>query len=89
MASIDITVLGGLSIEVEYSTGYEDGECGYPGHYIEEWYITAIAGRTLRKGEKADWLYKRIAATKGTEDKIVEACLEHAADDYDDSDDRY
>lgn len=89
MASIDITVLGGLSIEVEYSTGYEDGECGYPGHYVEEWYITAIAGRTLRKGEKADWLYKRIEAAK-EEDKIVEACLEHAADDYyDDSDDRY
>lgn len=83
MSSIDITVLGGLEISVEFTTGYEDGECGHPGHYIEEWYITHISGRALKKGEKADWLYRRIETAK-EEEKIVEKCLEHAADDYDD-----
>lgn len=78
---IDIRVLGGLEITVEFTTGYEDGECGYPGHYVDEWYIVAIAGRNLRKGEKCDWLYKRIEKAK-EEDKIVEKCLEYAADDY-------
>lgn len=85
MSSVDITVLGGMEITVEFTTGYEDGECGYPGHYVDEWYITHIAGRPLRKNEKCQWLYDRIAKA-GEEDRIVEKCLEHAADDYDDSD---
>ncbi len=81
MSSVDVTVLGGMEITVEFSTGYEDGECGYPGHYVEEWYITHIAGRALRKGEKCDWLYKRIEDAK-EEEKIVEKCLGYVADDY-------
>lgn len=81
MASIEVTVLGGLNIEVEYTMGGADRSVGIMSDYVEEWYITAIAGRSLRKGEKADWLYKRIEAAK-EEDKIVEACCEAAADDY-------
>lgn len=79
---IDIRVLGGLEITVEFSIGRAEHDVGIMSDYVDEWYIVAIAGRTLRKGEKCDWLYKRIEAAK-EEDKIVEACCE-CAGDYDD-----
>jgi len=81
MSSVDITVLGGMEITVEFTIGRSEPDVGIMGDYVDEWYITHIAGRALRKGEKCDWLYKRIADA-GEEDRIVEKCLEYAADDY-------
>jgi len=81
MSSVDVTVLGGLEITVEFSIGGAEPDVGIMGDYVDEWYITHIAGRALKKGEKADWLYRRIEKAK-EEDKIVEKCLEYAADDY-------
>lgn len=81
MSSVDITVLGGLEITVEFSVGSAEPDVGIMGDYVDEWYITHIAGRPLRKGEKAQWLYDRIAKS-GDEDRIVGKCLEYAADDF-------
>lgn len=80
----DTKILGGLPVTIKFTTGYEDGECGYPGEYVEEWWITAINGRPLRKGDKCAWLYKRIGAAR--EDDAIEcACLNYANDtQYDD-----
>ena len=78
---IDIRVLGGLEITVEFSIGRAEHDVGIMSDYVDEWYIVAIAGRALRRGEKCDWLYRRIEKAK-EEDKIVEKCLEYAADDY-------
>lgn len=77
----EIRVLGGLLITVEFSMGNAEPDVGIMSDYIDEWYITEIAGRPLRKGEKCDWLYKRIEARKGEEDRITEACFE-AAEGY-------
>ena len=77
----EVTILGGLKVTVEFNVCGSDPEVGIMSAYVEDWSIVEIAGRPLRKNEKADWLYRRIEATKGTEDKIIEACNE-AIDNY-------
>lgn len=86
-----VRVLGGLEITVEFSMQGAEPDVGIMSAYVEEWYITEIAGRPLRKKESADWLYKRIEAKKGEEERILEACYAAAEDapndyepDYDD-----
>lgn len=83
----DVTVLGGLLITVEFTVSGAEPDVGIMGEGVDEWYVTHIAGRALRKGEKCDWLYNRINAAKGEEDRIIEACLAAAPDGYDDYDD--
>lgn len=75
MAEVDVTVKGGLLVTVEYETEFEDGECGYPGHYVTEWSIVAIAGKPKKN---TDWLTDRLS--KADEDRITEACQQHAND---------
>ncbi len=74
-----VKVLGGLEITVEFTMQGREPEVGIMSAYVDEWEIVEIAGRSLRKGEKADWLYKRIEKAK-EEDKIIEACLEAVED---------
>ena len=81
MSSIDVRVLGGLEITVEFSIGRSEPDVGIMGDYVDEWYITHISGRALRKNEKCQWLYDRIEKAK-EEDTIIEKCLEYSADDY-------
>lgn len=72
---VEITVLGGLNVTVEGSFGGAEPDVGIFGDYVEEWYVTAIAGRPVRK---ADWVHNRIAKTKGEEDRVIEAIFERA-----------
>ena len=81
MAEVDVTVLGGLVVTVEFTLCGPEPDVGIFGNYVDEWYITAIAGRPLRKNEKADWLYNRIAKA-GEEDAITEACEAYEYDPY-------
>lgn len=71
-----VKVMGGLEITVEFTMYGAEPDVGIMSDGVEEWSIIEIAGRPLRKKESADWLYRRIEATKGTEDKILEACYE-------------
>lgn len=68
---MDTTVLGGLPVTIEYEWQGADRECGLSSG-VEEWTICEIKGRKCKKAP--DWLYARIAATKGEEDRIVEEC---------------
>jgi hypothetical protein len=80
-----VKILGGLKITVEFTACGAEPDVGYMSGYVEEWEIVEIAGRTLRKKESANWLYRRIDATKGEEDKILQACysaMESARNDY-------
>lgn len=45
----DTTVLGGLPVTIAYTVA---------GNEVYEWWITAIAGRDVKKSPQ--WLYKRI-----------------------------
>lgn len=71
-----VKILGGLEVTVEFTACGADRSVGIMSDYAEDWHIVEIAGRPLRKGEKCDWLYKRIEAKKGEEDSIIEACCE-------------
>jgi hypothetical protein len=77
---IDMTVLGGLPVTIEFTMAGADPSVGIMSSYCEEWVITHINGRKCKK--EPNWLYERIAARKGEEDRIIEACGEYA-DDYD------
>jgi hypothetical protein len=71
----DTTVLGGLPVTVEFETEYEDGECGYPGHYVTDWWISAVNG-VYKKN--TDWITKRMSSKEN--DRVVEEALEYMAD---------
>lgn len=77
-----VRVLGGLEITVEFSMQGAEPDVGIMSAYVEEWSISEIAGRPLRKKESADWIYKRLS--KKDEEAVDEACykaLEDARND--------
>jgi hypothetical protein len=68
----DIRILGGLPVTIEFTS-----------NCVEEWFVSHINGKACKKSP--DWLYNRIKARKGEEDRILEACYEAAEgwqDDY-------
>lgn len=60
MTSVDVVVLGGLTITVQAHLGI--------------WYVTKIAGRTLKPTEKRDWLYSRVERAGETQ-MVMDAWL--------------
>lgn len=72
----DTTVLGGLPVTVEFTTYYEDGECGYPGVVVDELFIVAVNGRACKK--EPAWIKRRM--TKDDEDRLYEEAYEQAKD---------
>ena len=78
----DIRILGGLPVTIEYTTQGAEPDVGIMSGYVDDWYIVAINGRPVKK---CDWLDRRIDATKGERDRIVEALNEDASEaEYDD-----
>lgn len=73
---LETTVLGGLPITVEYTVAPAEPDVGIMSHYVDEWYVTAIAGRPVKK---CDWLYRRIKEN-GDESIVEEACNDAAND---------
>jgi hypothetical protein len=83
-----VKVLGGLKVTVEFvpyaadhSVGLEEG--------VEYWGIVEINDRICKK--PPNWLYDRINATKGEEERILQACYAVMDDlcheDFDDGND--
>ena len=71
-----LSILGGLPVEIEYqwepgdrSVGLEEG--------IADWEIVAIGHSPRAFKSRPDWLYRRIEATKGEEDRIIFALYDH------------
>ena len=77
MASVEVSVLGGLMIEVEYEVFPAEPDVGIMSSYAEPGEIIAIAGRPLRRKESTAWLEKRLS--KADEDAIAEACNNDAS----------
>jgi hypothetical protein len=67
----DIHILGGLSVGIAWEYEGADWSVGCPGG-VDDWYIESINGRKT----KADFLYPRIDATPGEEDRIIQALLD-------------
>lgn len=78
---VQVTVLRGLNVDVQFSTYYEDGSCGYRGTYVDEWSIVGINGKPKKN---TDWILSRLTAAD--EEAIAKACQDYAGDDYDDYD---
>ena len=76
--SADITVLGGLPVTVSYTISGPDRDVGIMNSYIDEWYITHINDRKV-KGSSADWIYDKINARKGEEDRVLQAIWDASA----------
>ena len=62
----ETTVLNGFPVTIQFTI--EEG-CNL------DWWIEEINGKFCKKSP--EWLYNRIAATKGEEDRIVELCLDN------------
>jgi len=73
---VEITVLGGLPITVEFET--EQTSFALNDSWvteISEWEIVAVAGRYVKKAP--EWIYKRL--TGKDEESILEACYDAIA----------
>jgi hypothetical protein len=83
---MDITVLGGLPVTVEFNIQGAEPDVGIMSSYIEEWWITHINGRKCKKHPQ--WLQNRIDAKKGEDDQIIEQLNEYELyePEYDDRD---
>lgn len=73
---LDITVLGGLPVTIEFGMQPAELDVGIMNSYCDEWYVVAIAGRKCKKPPQ--WLYNRIDAKKGEEERITLACEDYA-----------
>lgn len=71
----ETTVLGGLPVTIEYTVQGAEPDVGIMSGYVDDWYIVAINGRAVKK---CDWLDRRIDATKGERERIVEELNELA-----------
>ena len=79
----DVRILGGLPVTIEFTMQVAEPDVGIMSDYVEEWFVSHINGKACKKS--SDWLYNRIQARKGEEDRILEACYETAEgwqDDY-------
>jgi hypothetical protein len=74
----DIRILGGLPVTIEYDVQPAEPDVGIMGAYVDDWSIVAINGRPVKK---CDWLHRRIDATDGETDRIMEALNEAAGED--------
>lgn len=72
---IEMTVLGGLPVTINASIAPAEYDVGIMSDYVEEWYISEINGRKVKKSP--EWLYRRIAKMKGEEDRIIEEIMSY------------
>ena len=75
MHSVNVSVLGGLPVTVEYSIEAADPGVGIWGGGVEEWHIVAVAGR--RRKVCPEWLQKRLDNDPKTVDRIMDAIADH------------
>ncbi|OHD25433.1 MAG: hypothetical protein A2Y38_12795 [Spirochaetes bacterium GWB1_59_5] len=81
----ELRILGGLPVTVEFTMQPAERDVGIMSDYVEEWEVVEINGKRCKKSPA--WLYNRIEAKKGEEDRILQACYDSAegmAQDFDD-----
>lgn len=73
MRSVQVLVMGGLPITVEFSIGEPEPDVGIMSAYLDEWRITHIGERRIKPNEKTNWIYSRLS--KKDHETICHACL--------------
>lgn len=81
---IDIKVLGGLPVTVDFVVEPAEPDVGIMQRYATDWHITAVNGRFPTGG--VEWLYRRIDAMPGENDRIQALCDEAAIEPFDSGD---
>lgn len=79
----ELRILGGLPVTIEFTVNAAEPDVGYWGG-VDDWYVVAVNGKYGKNAKSFDWVHKRIDATKGEADRIVEQLNEVEIDDYDD-----
>ncbi len=70
-----LSVLGGLTITVEFCIEPRDESVGIMSESVGDWQITQIGTRPV-KNESAKWLYRRIYEMPGEMERVEVACME-------------
>ena len=65
-----INILNGLEVTIRFSIDRDERDID--GGYVGEWQVVEVKGR---KVSEPAWLYTRIYATKGEEDRILAMLL--------------
>lgn len=71
---VELKVLGGLPVTVEYEVEGPDESVGLFGYALDDWRVIEINGRKCKKAPQ--WLYDRIDAKKGEKERIELAIME-------------
>lgn len=80
---LDIRILGGLLVTIEFDVCAADESVGIMSPGAENWHVVAINDRICKT--HPEWLYACIEKRKGEADRIQEACDEAATLYYEDS----
>ena len=66
---VQVSVLGGLLVDVEFETAPAEPDVGIMSEYVENWQIVGINGKAKKN---TDWILKRLS--RRDEAAITEAC---------------
>lgn len=69
---LSITILGGIPVVMECDVYGAEPDVGIMLPYVDSWHIV----EAFDKPYKGDWLYNRIDATKGEDERIIDALNE-------------
>ena len=64
-------------ITVAYEACYENGECGYPGWYLDDWYIVSTGARGWKDKKNLALVNRIINRSKIVTEYIEQQCCEH------------
>lgn len=74
MSEVQVAVLGGLYVDVQYTTtGYDNRDCGGGVNDVDTWEIVGINGK---RKKNTDWILNRLS--RADEEAITEACYNDA-----------
>lgn len=66
---VQVSVLGGLTVDVAFSVAPAEPDVGIFSPYVHEWQIVGVNGK---RKKNTDWILNRLSAAD--EAAIVEAC---------------
>lgn len=79
----EIRILGGLPVAIEYSVQGAEPDVGIGSSYVDDWFIVGVGDKREYKPSKAAkafaWIYKRIEATAGEAQRILDELNEEVA----------
>ena len=76
-----ISILGGLPVTVSYTIQGPEPDVGINSSWVEDFEITHIAGRKVKRASNAAWLYTKLDKDPKAYDAMIEAIYQSWCDD--------